>query len=173
MHWTKRILARADAKRIARAICVAALVLWIAALVEAYLGPLHAGLYWLSGHISPEMGKLYIGESDNLFLLLFIFIVSPITILALALGEQVLGASWQRLSFLGDISYSTYLLHFPMQLALALIAAHFALTPSFFENPAGARPFLRRADRARASVVQFLRASDAEPVAQKRHVADR
>jgi len=131
----RAILARPDAKRIARAICAAALVLWIVALVEAYLGPMHAGLYWLSGHISPEMGKLYIGESDNLFLLLFIFIVSPVTILALALGEQVLGASWQRLSFLGDISYSTYLLHFPMQLALALIAAHFALTPSFFENP--------------------------------------
>jgi peptidoglycan/LPS O-acetylase OafA/YrhL len=129
------ILARPGAKRIARAVCVAAVVLWIAALVEAYLGPLHAGLYWLSGHISPDMGKLYIGESDNLFLLLFIFIVSPITILALALGEQVLGASWRRLSFLGDISYSTYLLHFPMQLALALIAAHFALTPAFFENP--------------------------------------
>ena len=129
------ILARSDAKRIARGICVAAVALWTVAVVEAYLGPLHAGLYWLSGHISPQMGKLYIGESDNLFLLLFIFIVSPITILALALGEQVLGASWQRLSFLGDISYSTYLLHFPMQLALALIAAHFALTPAFFENP--------------------------------------
>ena len=129
------ILARSDAKRIARAVCAAALAAWAATFVEAYLGPMHAGLYWLSGHFSPEMGKLYIGESDNLFLLLFIFIVSPVTILGLALGEQVLDVSWQRLSFLGDISYSTYLLHFPMQLALALIAAHFALTPSFFENP--------------------------------------
>ncbi|HEX4860350.1 MAG TPA: hypothetical protein VFV07_03880, partial [Rhizomicrobium sp.] len=72
--------------------------------------------------------------SRDLFLLLFIFFVSPVTILALALGEQVLGTSWQRLSFLGDISYSTYLLHFPMQLVLALVAVHFALTPAFFEN---------------------------------------
>ena len=33
---------------------------------------------------------------------------------------------------LGDISYSTYLLHFPMQLALALVAGRFALRPEFF-----------------------------------------
>jgi peptidoglycan/LPS O-acetylase OafA/YrhL len=130
----RRILARAGPKRIARWICAAAAVLWVVVLVEAYLGPLHAACYWLSGHISPEMGRFYIGHSEDLFLLLFIFLVSPITILALALGEQVLGASWERLSFLGDISYSTYLLHFPMQLALALLAVHFALTPAFFEN---------------------------------------
>jgi peptidoglycan/LPS O-acetylase OafA/YrhL len=60
--------------------------------------------------------------------------VSPLTILALALHERVLGGKWERFSLLGDISYSTYMLHFPMQLSLALIAAHFALTPAFFEN---------------------------------------
>jgi peptidoglycan/LPS O-acetylase OafA/YrhL len=130
----RRILAHPAAKRIARAICLAAAALWIAVLVEAYLGPLHGALYWLSGRISPEMAKLYIGLNGDLFLLLFIFLVSPVTVLALALGEQVLGMSWRRLSFLGDISYSTYLLHFPLQLGLALVAAHFALTPAFFEN---------------------------------------
>jgi peptidoglycan/LPS O-acetylase OafA/YrhL len=130
----RRIVASADPKRIARWICAAAVALWVVTVAEAYTGLLHAGCYWLSGLISPEMGRLYIGYSRDLFLLLFIFVVSPVTILALALGEQVLGASWQRLSFLGDISYSTYLLHFPMQLALALIAVHFALTPAFFEN---------------------------------------
>jgi peptidoglycan/LPS O-acetylase OafA/YrhL len=128
------ILKRAGAKRIARIVCFGALALWVGTLVEAYLGPLHDALYWLSGHISPEAGRLYIGYSADVFLLLFIFVVSPVTILALALGEQVLGMSWQRLSFLGDISYSTYLLHFPMQLACALIAVNLSLTPAFFEN---------------------------------------
>ena len=46
----------------------------------------------------------------------------------------MLGGRWQRFSLLGDISYSTYMLHFPMQLSLALIAAHFALAPVLFEN---------------------------------------
>ena len=128
------ILAREDAKRIARIVTRAALALWIVALVEAYFGSLDAALYWLAGHVSPEMGRLYVGQSRYVFLLPFIFAVSPLTILALALGEQVSGVSWARLSFLGDISYSTYMLHFPMQLGLALIAVHFALTPAFFEN---------------------------------------
>jgi peptidoglycan/LPS O-acetylase OafA/YrhL len=114
------ILKRADAKRIARMVGYAALALWIVVVVEAYLHPLHA--------LFPPQ------PNDELFLLMFIFSVSPVTILALALREQVLGASWERFSFLGDISYSTYMLHFPMQLALALVAAHFALTPAFFEN---------------------------------------
>ena len=69
------------------------------------------------------------------FLLLFIFLVVPTTLLALALHEQVLGGAWHRFAAVGDISYSTYMLHFPMQLALALIAVHFALTPATFQNP--------------------------------------
>jgi len=128
------IRVRADAKRIAHILCFAALALWALVVLETYLSPLHDAAYWLSGRISDDAGEWYIGDSDNLFLLLFIFTVSPITILALALHEQVLGGKWQRLSFVGDISYSTYMLHFPMQLALAAIAAHFALTPAAFEN---------------------------------------
>jgi peptidoglycan/LPS O-acetylase OafA/YrhL len=131
---TSEISARADAKHVARFHCIAALVIWSVVAVETYLGPLHASAYWLSARIAPGVGRWYIGNSENLFLLLFIFIVSPATVMALALHEQVLGGKWERLSFLGDISYSTYMLHFPMQLALALIAAHLALTPAFFEN---------------------------------------
>ena len=131
VEWVR---ARAAAARIARILCVAAATLWLLVIVETYLSPLHDALYWLSGHISDAAGEWYIGDSDNLFLLLFIFTVCPVTILALALHEQVLGGKWQRFSFVGDISYSTYMLHFPMQLGLALIAAHFALKPSFFEN---------------------------------------
>jgi peptidoglycan/LPS O-acetylase OafA/YrhL len=114
------ILGRPDAKRIARIVAGLALLLWVLVAVECYLGPAHRLL-------GP-------GFTRNFYLLLFIFAVSPATILALALGEQVLGASWQRLSFLGDISYSTYLLHFPMQLALALVAAQHDLGPETFEN---------------------------------------
>jgi len=131
---TEFVAARPDAKRVARTLCVAALAAWVLVVVECYLGPLHSAAYALAGHISDDMGEWYIGDSDNVFLLLFIYTISPLTILALALHEKVLGGKWQRFSFVGDISYSTYMLHFPMQLSLALIAAHFALTPAFFEN---------------------------------------
>jgi peptidoglycan/LPS O-acetylase OafA/YrhL len=134
-YWSGVIAARGDARRSARLLVAAAAALWVCVWIETYLGPLHAAFYWLSGHLSPAAGRLYLGESENLFLLLFIFAVSPVTILALALHEQVLGGRWYRFALVGDISYSTYMLHFPMQLALALIAVHFALTPAVFENP--------------------------------------
>jgi peptidoglycan/LPS O-acetylase OafA/YrhL len=134
-QFSRWIEARGDAPRIARWSVAIALALWAVVWIEAYLNPLHSMFYWLSGHVSDEAGRLYIGGSRNLFLLLFVFIVVPATILSLSLHEQVLGGRWHRFAFVGDISYSTYMLHFPMQLALALIAVHFALTPAAFENP--------------------------------------
>jgi peptidoglycan/LPS O-acetylase OafA/YrhL len=131
---TEFVVARADAARIARWFCLAALAAWTLVVIDCYFAPLHNAAYWIAGNISDDVGAWYIGDSDNVFLLLFIYTVSPLTILALALHERVLGGKWQRFSFVGDISYSTYMLHFPMQLSLALIAAHFALTPAFFEN---------------------------------------
>ena len=131
--WAKIVL-RSDARRIAARVVVAAAALWAIALASAYTGWLYDACYWLSGHISAEVGRVYIGESENLFLLLFIFTVSPMTILALALSEEVLGVSPKRFAFLGDISYSTYLWHFPMQLALALLALRFGWTPASFQH---------------------------------------
>lgn len=131
---TEFVVARSDARNIARGFCIAALVAWALVVIDCYLSPLHDAAYWIAGHISDDAGEWYIGDSGNVFLLLFIYTVSPLTILALALHERVLGGKWERLSILGDISYSTYMLHFPMQLSLALIAAHFAPAPAFFEN---------------------------------------
>jgi peptidoglycan/LPS O-acetylase OafA/YrhL len=133
-HLGRAIEARADARRIARVTGITALALWAATFAEGYFAPLHTAFYWLVGHISDEAGRFYIGNTENVFLLLFVFAVSPITILALALHERVLGGRWERFALLGDISYSTYMLHFPVQLALALAAAHFALAPQAFEH---------------------------------------
>jgi len=134
-HMSRIVAARADARRIAQWSVVIALGLWAVIWIETYFGPLHAAFYWLSAHISPEVGRFYVGYSTRAFLLLFIFLVVPATLLALALHEQVLGGAWHRFAFVGDISYSTYMLHFPMQLALALVAVRFALTPAVFQNP--------------------------------------
>jgi peptidoglycan/LPS O-acetylase OafA/YrhL len=61
-------------------------------------------------------------------------ILFPLTILALALVETRRGTLGRRLSFLGNISYSSYLLHFPLQLAVAGIVTRFAIDPSLFAS---------------------------------------
>lgn len=60
------------------------------------------------------------------------FVVFPVTILTLAVIETVRGTLGRRLAFLGDISYSSYLLHFPLQLAFVGFAAALNLRQSIF-----------------------------------------
>ena len=72
------------------------------------------------------------GEVNIRFLYVFDYLLCPLTVLALALYESTSGRRFARLAFLGDISYSTYMLHFPMQLALALLALRIGLAPAFF-----------------------------------------
>ena len=131
-EWVKP---RSGAKGIARLLAGAALLGWGLAVAEDYTGIAHGFAYWAAGHLSPEIGRFYIGESDDLFLLPFIFILSPLTIAALALNEQLLGWRFRPLSFFGDISYSAYLLHFPLQLVLVLMALRFGWTPMAFMTP--------------------------------------
>lgn len=63
------------------------------------------------------------------------FALFPMTILSLALIETKRGAFGKRLSFLGDISYATYLLHFPLQLAIAMVMVPLAINWKLFYSP--------------------------------------
>jgi len=61
-----------------------------------------------------------------------VIILFPLTILALALLDQGRTASVRLLSMLGNISYSSYLLHFPLQLAFALVVDLLGIDRAFF-----------------------------------------
>jgi len=63
------------------------------------------------------------------------FILFSITIMSLALIETKRGTLGKRLSSLGDISYSLYLLHFPLQLALVTVATKLAIDQALFYSP--------------------------------------
>ena len=58
------------------------------------------------------------------------FVVFPVMTLLFALWE--VPAGWMRRGavFLGNMTYSSYLMHFPMQLTAMLIFAHFAIDPA-------------------------------------------
>ena len=67
-------------------------------------------------HIKPHMNSAFaVVRLVSLFLRAVIF---PIFLLYLVLLETLKGAKGKRLSFVGHISYSSYLLHFPLQLLL-------------------------------------------------------
>ncbi len=59
-------------------------------------------------------------------------LVFPGTIVALALAERRYRLSFKWFEWLGNISYSTYLLHFPLQMIFALIAIYLGNGPEVF-----------------------------------------
>ncbi|MBX7057210.1 MAG: acyltransferase [Leptospirales bacterium] len=67
--------------------------------------------------------------------LLPVLCIFPLTILGLALIEARRGALGKRLRFLGDISYSSYLLHFPLQLGFLLLWRALAISENAFSSP--------------------------------------
>jgi len=119
-----KIRQRPDAWAVSRLVIAAALVGWIIVILQFYWQPL--------GDLTSGFKKAY---GDEIPLLAFVALVIGPTLMALALHEWVRGGDYSRLSFLGDISFSTYLLHFPMQLALANIAVRAGWSPMVFQSP--------------------------------------
>ena len=122
------IARRPDARFLARGFALAAFSAWAIAIADIYLSFHNAPISALPF----EAARFTIGYEYPIFLMAFIFVVVPLTLAALALHEELFGGAWSRFTLLGDISYSTYLIHFPMQLTLALLALHFGWMPADF-----------------------------------------
>ena len=112
----ERAQAHASAVTIARLAGTLAIAGWAVLLVLLY-----GDSRWLGG-----------GERNPGFLYVFDYLLCPLTVLSLALYESASGRHFTRFAFLGDISYSTYLLHFPLQFFIGLLALRFGLLPAFF-----------------------------------------
>lgn len=125
-YVVRALVSHPRAKGIATFVIAAAIAAWILCVVEVYLGPIQA-LF-----AAVPFAKFLIAHEYAIFLQTWIFIVVPLSIVALALHEQLYRAPYERLTLLGDISYSTYMVHFPMQLALALLALSFGWMPADF-----------------------------------------
>lgn len=105
------------------AIIAVAILSWIITIVNFYA-------YNLSGYI------LHFGVIGKILLYGFpLYILFPFTLSALVLVEIDKGKFLKSISWIGDITYSSYLLHFPIQLVFGLAVSYGVLNSTFYLNP--------------------------------------
>lgn len=79
---------------------------------------------------------LEFGIAGKIFLIGFPnYILFPLTVCSLALLEIHNGQFLKPISWVGDITYSSYLLHFPLQLLFGIAVSYGILKFSFYMNP--------------------------------------
>jgi peptidoglycan/LPS O-acetylase OafA/YrhL len=115
----QKAITLSDKWRIAVWLPVIAVVAWILTFLSSHP----------SAYFTPDEFPWLIQKVKSAWAIYFLF---PITIMSLALIETKRGTLGKRLAFVGDISYSSYLLHFPLQLAVAIIATKVAIDPMIF-----------------------------------------
>ncbi len=126
---------RPDARAIVIRAVAVAVVVWLAVLAATYLDAIDRVL----SAVGRAQDSGLAGKAGSRIVLYGLF---PLTVFALAASETVLGRSWRAASVLGDISYASYLMHFPLQLALACLVAWGALPETAITGALGLIAFL-------------------------------
>lgn len=107
-------------RMIKQIIFISTALLWIITVVDIYL--LNVGMFIKS-----------LGKCGILFLKVYpYYILFPLTLCSLVLVEIDRRPFSKPISWIGDMTYSMYLLHFPLQLAFALAASYGCLQAEFY-----------------------------------------
>lgn len=110
-------------KTLITAVYLVAVFSWAVVIVNYYVFNLSSGIK-------------HIGILGKILLTVFpLYILYPFTVLSLVLVEINRGPLLKRLSWVGDITYSSYLLHFPLQLLFGLAVSFGILGHAFYLNP--------------------------------------
>jgi peptidoglycan/LPS O-acetylase OafA/YrhL len=120
-HLYAFLVARKSVGLIINVLAITTLGLWATAVLCSYYDVLPA---------APPIDPVAMAYFPSIILF-------PLTILALALFETHRGNPARRIAFLGDISYSSYLWHFPLQLLFVLVVPLFGATMDFSDSVAG------------------------------------
>jgi peptidoglycan/LPS O-acetylase OafA/YrhL len=107
--------------------------LWLATLVEVKTGWLWGLVQLLldgilPAHLHPMIGKA-IHAATRFIPVALLF---PLTILSLAQAETWRGYLGRRFAMVGNLTYSSYLLHFPLQLVVFELTRYMGIADSLF-----------------------------------------
>ena len=129
------IWSRDKSGRIALALGLLAIGLWIFVPTEAQHHYCEDFLETMLAAKQSKMANFGMKVAQWGFHFSYELLLFPITIMALALWEARRGTLGRRLAVLGDISYSSYLIHFPLQMAFMLAVSAVGIPIAVFSSP--------------------------------------
>jgi peptidoglycan/LPS O-acetylase OafA/YrhL len=109
--------------------------LWFLVPLEAERHFLVTGFQQLCGSSTSYLNATVSNYLFRISEAVYVLVLFPVTLCWLALWETCRGSLGRRFAVLGDISYSTYLLHFPLQMGFLLAARGLGLSGSVFSSP--------------------------------------
>ncbi len=122
----KQLIKKYDLKILLSIFIPITLMLWSVSITEVKLRTIQ---YHLGNMSELIFSHKFVYSIYGNFAFIFLF---PITILTLVLFETYRGRFGKRLKIIGDISYSVYLWHFPLQLTFILAMPFLNITHDFF-----------------------------------------
>jgi peptidoglycan/LPS O-acetylase OafA/YrhL len=129
------LLARGTGKTTMRVLVALCVVAWIATAMSVKLSFFAHLTAWLQQMqlfgLSDRMIASLCSHASNKAIVGALF---PLTILSLVLVEAQRGSCGKRIAFLGHVSYSSYLLHFPLQLFIVTMFAHLNWSITVFQQ---------------------------------------
>lgn len=128
-HVFSACAGRADARALAGWSLAATGILWGVSLALSYADAITAAGEAVG---RPEIAVFAAKLGQRSFMTL----VFPLTVFALAMAETSMTVRWRAAAFLGEISYSSYLVHFPLQLVFANFAAYGYVSAAAIRSPA-------------------------------------
>ncbi len=129
------IVASRHAAAVTKWIGYLTIALWIVTLTISISGAdLEASSVW-SMRAFARFGTQLRAVVHQLVVVWPVLVLFPLSILSLALHETRKGPMGKKMSFVGDISYSSYLLHYPLQFLVVIGAKQFALDGSIYYSP--------------------------------------
>jgi peptidoglycan/LPS O-acetylase OafA/YrhL len=110
---------------------------WLITIVELKFGILRSLLTAMVAPLPAAVNDVVARSMKQILLIPIRLVVMPASILALVLHESLGARIYKRFSSLGDITYSSYLIHFPMQLFIAIFVIATGSNPRTFQSGLG------------------------------------
>ncbi|SFW12221.1 Peptidoglycan/LPS O-acetylase OafA/YrhL, contains acyltransferase and SGNH-hydrolase domains [Chitinophaga sancti] len=136
-HIYSWLCTKKDVRKLTRNVAITAALLWCYILLEYYFSFSRQLFFSFTHKALPAWTD---DNNEKIFYLatntFFRTIVSPVTVLALAMAETIksgIRAKWTQV--LGNASYCLYLIHFPLMVASAVLVNALGLPQTIFQSP--------------------------------------